>query len=58
MTIYNVSLIGFGGVNPAVAELIATKNEQWKRELGFAFVNGGLKTCHGAEQKSATIALA
>ncbi|MBB3354605.1 homoserine dehydrogenase [Rhizobium sp. BK049] len=36
MTIYNVSLIGFGGVNLAVAELIATKNEQWKRELGFA----------------------
>jgi len=35
MTIYNVALIGFGGVNRALAELIATKNEKWQRELGF-----------------------
>ncbi|OKO84253.1 homoserine dehydrogenase [Bradyrhizobium sp. NAS96.2] len=35
MTTYNVALIGFGGVNQALAELVATRNEAWERELGF-----------------------
>ncbi|MQW88251.1 homoserine dehydrogenase [Sinorhizobium saheli] len=35
MTIYNIALIGFGGVNRALAELIATKNPLWERDLGF-----------------------
>ena len=35
MTIYNIALIGFGGVNRALAELIATKNHLWERDLGF-----------------------
>ncbi|WCK80077.1 homoserine dehydrogenase [Agrobacterium fabrum] len=35
MTIYNIALIGFGGVNRALAELISAKNSQWERELGF-----------------------
>jgi homoserine dehydrogenase len=35
MTIYNIALIGFGGVNRALAELIATKNPRWERDLGF-----------------------
>lgn len=32
---YRVALIGFGGVNRALAELIATKNDKWERDLGF-----------------------
>ncbi len=35
MTVYNIALIGFGGVNRALAELIATKNDLWERDLGF-----------------------
>jgi len=35
MTVYNIALIGFGGVNRALAELIATKNQLWERDLGF-----------------------
>ncbi|WP_416068745.1 homoserine dehydrogenase (plasmid) [Rhizobium sp. YTUHZ045] len=35
MTVYNIALIGFGGVNRALAELIATRNPLWERELGF-----------------------
>ena len=35
MTIYNIALIGFGGVNRALAELIAAKNQLWERDLGF-----------------------
>jgi homoserine dehydrogenase len=35
MKIYNIALIGFGGVNRALAELIATKNSLWERDLGF-----------------------
>lgn len=35
MTVYNIALIGFGGVNRALAELIATKNQIWERDLGF-----------------------
>jgi homoserine dehydrogenase len=35
MTVYNIALIGFGGVNRALAELIAAKNQLWERDLGF-----------------------
>ncbi|ACI58279.1 Homoserine dehydrogenase (plasmid) [Rhizobium leguminosarum bv. trifolii WSM2304] len=35
MTVYNIALIGFGGVNRALAELIASKNPLWERDLGF-----------------------
>jgi homoserine dehydrogenase len=35
MSTYRVALIGFGGVNRALAELIATRNDAWERELGF-----------------------
>src|SRR4051812_11030226 len=33
--IYNIALIGFGGVNRALAELITMKNTRWERDLGF-----------------------
>ncbi|QCJ01022.1 hypothetical protein CFBP5473_23985 (plasmid) [Agrobacterium larrymoorei] len=32
---YRVVLIGFGGVNRALAELIATRNKTWAKSLGF-----------------------
>ena len=35
MTVYTIALIGIGGVNRALAELIATKNQLWERDLGF-----------------------
>lgn len=35
MVQYNIALIGFGGVNRALAHLIAERNEQWQAELGF-----------------------
>ncbi|WP_024509964.1 homoserine dehydrogenase [Bradyrhizobium sp. ARR65] len=35
MTVYNIALIGFGGVNRALAELVAKRNTLWERELGF-----------------------
>lgn len=35
MKTYNIALIGFGGVNRALAQLIAERNERWKKELGF-----------------------
>ena len=35
MKIYNIALIGFGGVNRALTELIATKSPLWERDLGF-----------------------
>lgn len=35
MTTYNISLIGFGGVNRALAELIASRNDDWQESLGF-----------------------
>jgi homoserine dehydrogenase len=35
MTTYNISLIGFGGVNRALAELIASRNDDWQKDLGF-----------------------
>lgn len=36
MSQYNIALIGFGGVNRALAQLIAERNGQWKTELGFS----------------------
>jgi len=36
MTEYKLALVGFGGVNRALAQLIAERNEQWKTELGFS----------------------
>ncbi|WP_347929748.1 homoserine dehydrogenase [Pseudomonas helvetica] len=35
MTEYKLALVGFGGVNRALAQLIAERNESWKKELGF-----------------------
>ena len=35
MTEYKLALVGFGGVNRALAQLIAERNERWKTELGF-----------------------
>ena len=35
MTEYKLALVGFGGVNRALAQLIAERNESWKTELGF-----------------------
>lgn len=35
MTEYKLALVGFGGVNRALAQLIAERNETWKHELGF-----------------------
>lgn len=35
MTQYNIALIGFGGVNRALAQLVADNNERWDAELGL-----------------------
>jgi homoserine dehydrogenase len=35
MTTYDIALIGFGGVNRTLAELIATRGEALRAELGF-----------------------
>lgn len=35
MALYNIALIGFGGVNRALAELIAERNSAWAEALGF-----------------------
>lgn len=35
MTEYKVALIGFGGVNRSLAQLIAERNDIWQQELGF-----------------------
>lgn len=35
MVEYKIGLIGFGGVNRALAELIATHNNSWEDSLGF-----------------------
>lgn len=32
---YNIALIGFGGVNRALADIIATEEEKFYREMGF-----------------------
>lgn len=34
-TTYTLSLIGFGGVNRALAELITQHNDAWQRDFGF-----------------------
>jgi homoserine dehydrogenase len=36
MTEYKIALVGFGGVNRGLAQLIAERNEAWKQELGFS----------------------
>ncbi|WKL51950.1 homoserine dehydrogenase [Pseudomonas kielensis] len=36
MTEYKLALVGFGGVNRALAQMIAERNEGWKTELGFS----------------------
>ncbi|MNF61890.1 Homoserine dehydrogenase [compost metagenome] len=35
MTEYKIALLGFGGVNRALAQLVAEKNVAWAKELGF-----------------------
>ena len=35
MTTYDLALIGFGGVNRSLAELIAARGEALRAELGF-----------------------
>ena len=35
MTEYKIALVGFGGVNRALAQLIAERNARWQQELGF-----------------------
>ncbi|WP_026617246.1 homoserine dehydrogenase [Ensifer aridi] len=35
MAQYNIALIGFGGVNRALAQLVAERNDRWQMELGF-----------------------
>lgn len=35
MTEYKIALVGFGGVNRALAQLIAERNQSWARTLGF-----------------------
>ena len=35
MAQYNIALIGFGGVNRALAQLVAERNHRWQAELGF-----------------------
>lgn len=35
MTEYKIALLGFGGVNRALTQLIADKNSRWANELGF-----------------------
>ena len=35
MVQYNIALIGFGGVNRALAQLVAERNDRWQMELGF-----------------------
>ncbi|WP_250475179.1 homoserine dehydrogenase [Caballeronia sp. GAFFF1] len=35
MSEYKVALIGFGGVNRALAQLAAENNPRWRRDLGF-----------------------
>lgn len=36
MTEYKIALVGFGGVNRALAQLIAERNARWQQELGFS----------------------
>lgn len=36
MVEYRIALVGFGGVNRALTQLIAERNELWKSEFGFS----------------------
>ncbi|WP_439856616.1 homoserine dehydrogenase [Pseudomonas yamanorum] len=36
MTEYKIALVGFGGVNRGLAQLIAERNTEWKATLGFS----------------------
>ena len=36
MTEYKIALVGFGGVNRGLAQLIATNNDNWQATLGFS----------------------
>ncbi|MGF6999682.1 homoserine dehydrogenase [Paraburkholderia sp. GAS32] len=46
MSVYKVALIGFGGVNRALAQLAADNNAKWKRELGFQLKIVGVSDLH------------
>ncbi|MFW8641945.1 hypothetical protein ACOJBO_00415 [Rhizobium beringeri] len=35
MTVYNIALIGFGGVNRALCRIDRFENQLWERDLGF-----------------------
>ena len=35
MTEYKIALVGFGGVNRGLAQLVAERNAEWKASLGF-----------------------
>jgi homoserine dehydrogenase len=35
VTEYKIALLGFGGVNRALAQLVSEKNDAWARDLGF-----------------------
>ncbi|MBV4464791.1 homoserine dehydrogenase [Pseudomonas sp. SWRI79] len=35
MTEYKIALVGFGGVNRGLAQLVADRNAEWKASLGF-----------------------
>ncbi|MBT8769399.1 homoserine dehydrogenase [Metapseudomonas boanensis] len=36
MTEYKIALVGFGGVNRGLAQLIAERNQSWRKELGLS----------------------
>ena len=36
MTEYKIALVGFGGVNRGLAQLVAERNARWQASLGFS----------------------
>ncbi|AOJ42454.1 homoserine dehydrogenase [Burkholderia lata] len=46
MSEYKVALIGFGGVNRALAQLAADNNAKWQSELGFQLKIVGISDLH------------
>ncbi|MCW3521122.1 hypothetical protein K6Y79_38695, partial [Burkholderia cenocepacia] len=46
MSEYKVALIGFGGVNRALAQLAADNNAKWQSELGFQLRIVGISDLH------------
>ncbi|RTR02984.1 homoserine dehydrogenase [Halomonas nitroreducens] len=46
MAVYNVSLIGFGGVNRALVSLIRNYNDEWMKKLGFRLNIVGVSDLH------------